>query len=281
MTSHEIMVRRVTSLTALVPSNNLALLFTHFLLTQPFLDTGIWISELSICRRNWRLQAQVVKVYGWNTGGSIGFVLAGRGTRSSSATAYLHPALNSRSNLDVLMHAQVMKLKETSPLTFTAVEISQSADGSIGAAWILSLSGIGSKDELAILQGEGANDPSSGPRFANLSLRTDLPPLETPNSPMKPYNKLFEMLTLSSTLHLALHLPLTPFGDWAVARDGTDADREAYIRKNLITVVKGIKGVRVVDASIFPSIHECHPQGPVYTVGEKGAQLIKEDHGLA
>ncbi|THU85809.1 glucose-methanol-choline oxidoreductase, partial [Dendrothele bispora CBS 962.96] len=41
--------------------------------------------------------------------------------------------------------------------------------------------------------------------------------------------------------------------------------------------VKGIKGVRVVDANIFPSIPGCHPQGPVYAVGEKGAQLIKED----
>ncbi|THU79680.1 hypothetical protein K435DRAFT_942407 [Dendrothele bispora CBS 962.96] len=45
--------------------------------------------------------------------------------------------------------------------------------------------------------------------------------------------------------------------------------------------VKGIEGVKVVDASIFPSTTECHPQGQVYTVGEKGAQLIKEDNRLA
>ncbi|THU92048.1 hypothetical protein K435DRAFT_862827 [Dendrothele bispora CBS 962.96] len=70
---------------------------------------------------------------GMNAGGPIGFGSnqdsAVEGTLSSSATAYLHPALNSRSSLDVLINTQVMKLKETSPLTFTAVEVAQSTDG--------------------------------------------------------------------------------------------------------------------------------------------------------
>ncbi|THU82678.1 HET-domain-containing protein [Dendrothele bispora CBS 962.96] len=42
------------------------------------------------------------------------------------------------------MHTQVMKLKESSPLTFTAVEIAQSADGPL-----TTLTATGAKDELA------------------------------------------------------------------------------------------------------------------------------------
>jgi len=71
-----------------------------------------------------------------------------------------------------------------------------------------------------------------------------------------------------------------PVGEWANAKNGTDKDREDYIRNNMITVfhpigtakmgsgspadpegvtdarlrVRGVKGVRVVDASIFVSI---------------------------
>ncbi|THU92050.1 hypothetical protein K435DRAFT_907151 [Dendrothele bispora CBS 962.96] len=87
---------------------------------------------------------------------------------------------------------------------------------------------------------------------------------------------------------------IASFGDWAIARDrnlvtvyhpvgtakmSSDSDATGVTDSRLR--VKGIKGVRVVDASIFPSIPECHPQGHVHTVGEKGAQLIKENHGLA
>ncbi|KXN87032.1 Oxygen-dependent choline dehydrogenase [Leucoagaricus sp. SymC.cos] len=42
-------------------------------------------------------------------------------------------------------------------------------------------------------------------------------------------------------------------------------------------LVKGVKGLRVVDASVFPSIPAGHTQVPVYVVAEKAAEMIKSD----
>jgi len=42
----------------------------------------------------------------------------------------------------------------------------------------------------------------------------------------------------------------------------------------------GVKGLRIVDASIMPVIPDNHIQGPVYMIAEKAAMMIKEDHGL-
>lgn len=42
--------------------------------------------------------------------------------------------------------------------------------------------------------------------------------------------------------------------------------------------VHGIKGLRVIDASVFPVIPDCRIQNVVYMVGEKGADYIKADH---
>ncbi|ESK92800.1 aryl-alcohol oxidase [Moniliophthora roreri MCA 2997] len=43
--------------------------------------------------------------------------------------------------------------------------------------------------------------------------------------------------------------------------------------------VKGVKGLRVVDASVF--IPECNTQAPVYIVAERAADLIQSDHALS
>ncbi|KAF4585507.1 glucose-methanol-choline (gmc) oxidoreductase [Ophiocordyceps camponoti-floridani] len=42
--------------------------------------------------------------------------------------------------------------------------------------------------------------------------------------------------------------------------------------------VHGVKRLRVVDASIIPLIPDCRIQNSVYMIGEKGADMIKEDH---
>ncbi|KAG7088841.1 hypothetical protein E1B28_012796 [Marasmius oreades] len=78
-----------------------------------------------------------------------------------------------------------------------------------------------------------------------------------------------------------------------------DADREDYIRANSVTInhcvgtarmgpggvengvvdgqlrVKGVNGLRIVDASIYPIIPENHPQAAAYILGERIADLIK------
>ncbi|KIK58972.1 hypothetical protein GYMLUDRAFT_44993 [Collybiopsis luxurians FD-317 M1] len=42
--------------------------------------------------------------------------------------------------------------------------------------------------------------------------------------------------------------------------------------------VKGVEGLRVVDASVFPFITSAHTQAPAYVIGERGAELIKANY---
>ncbi|KAJ7143312.1 aryl-alcohol oxidase-like protein [Mycena crocata] len=98
-----------------------------------------------------------------NSGNGLGFgwlhTSVGKGDRTTSASAYLHPALNSRSNLDLLIDTQVTKLVSTSGARkFKGVRVSQKAGattysftaskevilsaGSVGTPQLLMLSGI-------------------------------------------------------------------------------------------------------------------------------------------
>ncbi|KAJ7819584.1 aryl-alcohol oxidase-like protein [Mycena olivaceomarginata] len=104
-----------------------------------------------------------------NSGNGLGFgwlhTTVGDSARSTSASAYLHPALNSRSNLDLLLHTQVTRLVSTSGNhTFKGVQVAQSATaanysftakkevilsaGSVGTPHLLMLSGIGPSQQL-------------------------------------------------------------------------------------------------------------------------------------
>ncbi|KAL0954179.1 hypothetical protein HGRIS_005310 [Hohenbuehelia grisea] len=90
-----------------------------------------------------------------------------------------------------------------------------------------------------------------------------------------------------------------PYGDFA--RTNTDEEIEAYVRANAASIyhpvgtasmsprgaswgvvdpdlkVKGVEGLRIVDGSVLPYVTNAPTQGPIYLVGERGADLIKAD----
>ncbi|KAF5386554.1 hypothetical protein D9615_001729 [Tricholomella constricta] len=92
---------------------------------------------------------------------------------------------------------------------------------------------------------------------------------------------------------------LQPFG--ALANVTTDAQLDTYIRSGTGTSthctgtasmsarnatygvvdpdfrVKGLGGIRIIDASVLPYVPSAHTQAPVYILAERAADLIKED----
>lgn len=75
----------------------------------------------------------------------------------------------------------------------------------------------------------------------------------------------------------ARHLTLTIFHQSGTAKMGPSSDRTAVVDPRL--KVYGINNLRVVDASIMPKLISGHPNGPVFMIAEKAANMIKEDNG--
>ena len=58
---------------------------------------------------------------------------------------------------------------------------------------------------------------------------------------------------------------------------GPDDDDMAVVDAKLR--VKGVKGLRVADCSVMPTLHSGHTQMPAYGIGEKAAEYIREANG--
>ncbi|KAI9020321.1 choline dehydrogenase [Hyaloraphidium curvatum] len=72
---------------------------------------------------------------------------------------------------------------------------------------------------------------------------------------------------------------ITVYHPVSTCRMGPDGDKNAVL--DLSLKVRGIKHLRVVDASCFPDIVMGNTNAPVYAVAEKAADIIKEDNGMA
>ncbi|XP_075155520.1 glucose dehydrogenase [FAD, quinone] [Haematobia irritans] len=70
-------------------------------------------------------------------------------------------------------------------------------------------------------------------------------------------------------------ISMTIYHPCGTAKMGPAWDEEAVVDPRLR--VYGIRGLRVIDASIMPTISSGNTNAPVIMIGEKGADLIKED----
>eukprot|EP00743_Colponemidia_sp_Colp-15_P001154 GILK01001267.1.p1 GENE.GILK01001267.1~~GILK01001267.1.p1 ORF type:complete len:635 (+),score=58.31 GILK01001267.1:58-1905(+) len=77
---------------------------------------------------------------------------------------------------------------------------------------------------------------------------------------------------------LVEHASSTIYHPVGTCKMGPESDGSAVVDAGLR--VKGVKGLRVVDTSIMPNIVRGNTNAPAIMIGEKGADLIKQDHNL-
>lgn len=70
-------------------------------------------------------------------------------------------------------------------------------------------------------------------------------------------------------------ISMTIYHPVGTCKMGPEWDREAVVDPRLR--VYGVGGLRVIDASIMPTIPSGNTNAPAIMVGEKGADLVKED----
>jgi choline dehydrogenase-like flavoprotein len=70
-------------------------------------------------------------------------------------------------------------------------------------------------------------------------------------------------------------MTFTFFHPVGTCKMGNDSDPDAVVDSALR--VRGVKQLRVSDASIMPTVPSGHTTAPVYMIAEKTAELIKDD----
>ncbi|KAJ9574393.1 hypothetical protein L9F63_025962, partial [Diploptera punctata] len=71
------------------------------------------------------------------------------------------------------------------------------------------------------------------------------------------------------------HFTFTIYHPSGTCKMGPDSDPDAVLDPRLR--VRGVERLRVIDASVMPTIISGNPNAPVIMIGEKGADIIKED----
>ncbi|KAH8304779.1 hypothetical protein KR044_007007 [Drosophila immigrans] len=95
-----------------------------------------------------------------------------------------------------------------------------------------------------------------------------------PNQP--PACRQHKFLSADYLACYARHFTVTIYHYSGTAKMGPRSDPSAVVDARLR--VHGVGRLRVVDASIMPHLVAGHPNGPVYLIAEKAADMIKQDH---